>query len=317
MLSVTDNSQEARGDASLVASTLPISEINLVRCVQSTRASGSYKFISPHLEADELARSENMNNRNIRRIAALSDQDTADARRVVACIEGVPATAKVGIEPTCKVAGRMRRRNSDVAEIAGAVARWNVHAAAERNGEMRIVAADALPLVEDLPCRHGRPRVLVSERDVMVNEIADRLDARPAGRRFIEQLPRDVGKPICFAIPAAEQIEEGLRWKILDCVLHGRRRDHVGQAAVAHRSVGRQAHAARRSNEPAAPVPEAVAVGRDRHGRRGDEVIGYDNIGCPREMRSDHRDQWRDLREVVDHLKTDTDSHAWASASLH
>ena len=30
MLSVTDNSQEARGDASLVASTLPISEINLV-----------------------------------------------------------------------------------------------------------------------------------------------------------------------------------------------------------------------------------------------------------------------------------------------
>lgn len=31
MLSVTDNSHEARGDASLVASTLPISEINLVR----------------------------------------------------------------------------------------------------------------------------------------------------------------------------------------------------------------------------------------------------------------------------------------------
>jgi hypothetical protein len=36
------------------------------------------------------------------------------------------------------------RRNADVAEIAGAVARWNVHAAAERDGEMRIVAADAI-----------------------------------------------------------------------------------------------------------------------------------------------------------------------------
>lgn len=30
MLSVTDNSQEARGDAGLVALALPISEINLV-----------------------------------------------------------------------------------------------------------------------------------------------------------------------------------------------------------------------------------------------------------------------------------------------
>lgn len=30
MLSVTDNSQEARGDAWLVAPTLPISEVNLV-----------------------------------------------------------------------------------------------------------------------------------------------------------------------------------------------------------------------------------------------------------------------------------------------
>jgi hypothetical protein len=31
MLSVTDNSQEAGGDASLLTPTLPISEINLVR----------------------------------------------------------------------------------------------------------------------------------------------------------------------------------------------------------------------------------------------------------------------------------------------
>lgn len=31
MLSVTDNSQEARGDANPVAPALPISEINLVR----------------------------------------------------------------------------------------------------------------------------------------------------------------------------------------------------------------------------------------------------------------------------------------------
>lgn len=126
MLSVTDNSQEARGDACLVAPTLPISEINLVR---RPPTSGSHQFIGPHLEADELAWSENMNNRNIRRIAALGDQDTADARRVVACVEGVPATAEVGLEPTCKVAGGVRRRNADVAEIAGAVARWNVHAA--------------------------------------------------------------------------------------------------------------------------------------------------------------------------------------------
>ena len=47
----------------------------------------------------------------------------------------------------------VRRRHADVAEIAGAVARRNVHAATERDGEVRVVAAHAGPVVDRPPMR--------------------------------------------------------------------------------------------------------------------------------------------------------------------
>ncbi len=152
--------------------------------------------------------------------------------------------------------------------------------------------------------------MLVAERDVVVDEIANRLDPRPARRRLLEQLPCDIGKPVGLAVAAAEQIDDGLRRQILDRMLRGRRHDHIGQTAVAHRAVGGKAHPAGRRDDPAAPVAEAVAIGRDGHGRTGGEIIGHDDIGGAREMRAQHRDQRRRLRKVVDHLVADANFHA-------
>ena len=95
----------------------------------------------------------------------------------------------VGLEPSGEVHRAVRRRHADVAEVAGAVARRDVHAAAERDGQMREVAADALALVEGLPRRLGRARVLRSRSDVAVDVVADRLHA-----------PRAVG-----ALPNSDQ----------------------------------------------------------------------------------------------------------------
>ena len=64
--------------------------------------------------------------------------------------KAVPGAAKIGFEPAGKVHRRVRRRQADVAEIAGAIARRNVHAATQRDREMREVAADAATLVEGL-----------------------------------------------------------------------------------------------------------------------------------------------------------------------
>src|ERR1700741_2444457 len=152
------------------------------------------QLIRPDFKADEGVWPESLRNWNVRGIAALGDQDAADPRNVVACVEGVPVAAEIGLKPAGKVARRVGRRHSDITEIAGAISRGNVHAAAERDGKVRVVAADAFALVEYLRRRHGRPRMLVTKRDVVVNEIADCLDPRPTRCCPLEQRPRNIGK---------------------------------------------------------------------------------------------------------------------------
>src|SRR5258708_6273688 len=149
-------------------------------------------FVGPYLEADQGVRPEGLGDRHIGGIAALRYQDAADPRHVVARIEHVPASADIGLEPAGEVTHRPRQRGADVAEVPGAVARRNIHAAAEGDGEMGIVAAHAFSFIVDFPGRHGGAGVFIAERDVTMDEIANRLHPRPARRGFLEQLPCDV-----------------------------------------------------------------------------------------------------------------------------
>ena len=144
-----------------------------------------------------------------------------------------------------------------------------------------------------------------------MDEVADRLDPRPARRRLAEQLPGDVGQPIGLAIAAAEQKDQRLLGQILDRdAARPRARPHRAGRCRRTDAVGRQPHAAGGRDDPAAPVAEAVAIGRDRHGGIGGQVIRHDDVGRPREMRAEHRDHRRCLRKVVDHLEADTNFHA-------
>src|SRR6266404_8952978 len=68
-------------------------------------------------------------------------------------------------------------------------------------------ASSRLALVENFPRRHGRACVLVTEGDVAMNEVANRMDPRPARRCLLKQLPCDVGKPVGLAVAAAKQID--------------------------------------------------------------------------------------------------------------
>src|SRR3954471_24986249 len=133
----------------------------------------SGRFVGPYLEADQRIRPERLGDRNIRGVAALRDQHAADPRHVVARIEHLPAPAEIGLEPAGEVADRPRLRRADVAEVTGAIARRNVHAATEGDGEMGIVATDALAFVVGFPRRLGGARMLVAERDMAVHVVAD------------------------------------------------------------------------------------------------------------------------------------------------
>jgi|SRR3954467_3354649 hypothetical protein len=130
----------------------------------------SHDLVGPDFEAYQCVWAERLRDRDIRSIATLRDQDATDSRHVVTWIESAPMPADIGFKPAGEISHRPWLRRADVAEIPGAIARGNVHAAAERDGKMGIVAADALAFLISLPRRFAGACVLVSESDVMVDE---------------------------------------------------------------------------------------------------------------------------------------------------
>src|SRR5215212_1057505 len=90
---------------------------------------------------------------------------------------------------------------------------------------MGVVAADPALLGIGLSGRAGRARVLITERDMVVNEVADRLHAWPAQRGGSEQPPSLVRQTIRFAIPAPEQEQQGVCGQGLNQMLLG---SHIG-----------------------------------------------------------------------------------------
>ena len=110
----------------------------------------------------------------------IARHDPTDPRPVVARIERVPATAEIDFEPGAEIHRRRIRRHADVTEIAGAIARRNVHAAAERRREGGIVPAYSGALGVGFPRRFGASREVISEIYVAMDELNDRLHSRPA-----------------------------------------------------------------------------------------------------------------------------------------
>src|SRR4029453_227479 len=226
-------------------------------------------LIRPYLEAPQRVGAEGVGDGNVGGVAAASDQDAADAGHVVARVERVPASAEIGLEPAGEIHRAIGRRHADVAEIAGAIARRNVHAAAEGDSEVGVVAAHASALLVGLPRRLGGAGMLVAELNVVMDEIADRLDAPPTCGRVAEQAPGDLGQAVGLAVATAEEKDDRLVGQFLDRLLRRRGGHHVERAAVAHGAIAREADSARGRHEATAPVAEAIAVGRDRDGGAG------------------------------------------------
>ena len=112
----------------------------------------SGQFVSPDLEFRQRIFTECLVQRYIGSIAAARDQNSRKPRFVVAGIEGPPFASQEHLHPRGEVPRRMRLRLTDVAQISGAVAGRNVHAATQRDGEMGKIAADSLSLGQGLRC---------------------------------------------------------------------------------------------------------------------------------------------------------------------
>ena len=169
------------------------------------------------------------------------------------------------------------------------------------------VATHAHALLIGLPRRARRARMLVAERELAVHEVADRLDPTPAGGRIAEELPRDRGQAVGFAVAAAEQKDERVVGQQLDRRLPRLGGDDVVDAV--DQRVRGDARLAGRSHDAAAPVAEGVAVGRHRKGRLGHDPVRNDDVGCVREVDVQHQDHRCRLRTVVHQLVAYADLH--------
>src|SRR4029453_1401903 len=134
----------------------------------------------------------------------------SDARDIVSWIERMPGTPEICLEPSGKIHRRGIFRSADVTQIAGAIPRGNVHAAAEGDGQVGEVAADALAVGEDLQGGLRGAREFVAELDVLVDEIANRLHAPPAERGAGEQVPSDLGHLVGLAVPTSQEEHQRL-----------------------------------------------------------------------------------------------------------
>jgi hypothetical protein len=77
-----------------------------------------------------------------------------------------------------------------------------------------------------------------------------------------------------FSVPAAQEINQRVRWQVFDRMLNSRSSYGIRQAAVMDHAVGGQPHRSGRRHDTGAPVAEYVAIRRDRHRRPGGEMIG-------------------------------------------
>jgi hypothetical protein len=111
--------------------------------------------------------------------------------------------------------------------------------ATEGDREVSIVPAYAGAIAEGFPSRPAGTRMFIAEGNVLVNEVADGLDATPAERRLPEQRPCDLGKPIGLAIAAAQQEHQGLVGQVFHSVLICLAGDHIRLVRVVHDPIGR------------------------------------------------------------------------------
>src|SRR5438046_1851556 len=99
-----------------------------------------FDLVRPNDKFFEVGDAEGGGEGDVHRIAAAGHQYAADAGRVVAGVEGPPAVAEVDFEPRAEIHRTRNGRDADVAEVAGGVARGDVHAAAEGDRQVREIA---------------------------------------------------------------------------------------------------------------------------------------------------------------------------------
>jgi len=122
------------------------------------------------------------------------------------------------------------------------------------------VTADAYTLGMPLRGSAVGTGVLVSELQVVMNVVTDRLHALPASIDAGESRPRQIGKFLSVAVAAAQKIRQRLIRQSADNPLLRIGDDCVGLATVADDEVAPDFQQSRRGDEPRAGIAKGIQI---------------------------------------------------------
>jgi hypothetical protein len=157
---------------------------------------GAGDFVSPYLKTIQHVRAIRCGDCHVRGVAAAGNQDASNSRLIVAWIKAVPVVAEKDLHRPCKIHRRINRRHAYIPQVGGAIAGGDIEAATKRDRQVRIVATNALALIESLPGSLRRTGVLIAECNVLMDIVTDGLNPPPAERSVSEEFPGDVGKQV-------------------------------------------------------------------------------------------------------------------------
>ena len=143
----------------------------------------------------------------------------------------------------------------------------NVECATKGNGEVGVVPETPIPFLIGFGSGAGRPCILVTECDAVMDEIADRLHPSPTRLGLAKQLPAHIQQLVAFAKSTGQQEDEGVVRQMLNRDLSRIRHDRVGQATIVHDSVSTDNDGAGRGDNSAAPITETITIADDRYRR--------------------------------------------------
>src|ERR1700744_4416697 len=126
-------------------------------------------------------------------------EDATDAWHVVACVKGPPAVFEIDLEPCAEIHGAAGW-HADISEIASGVACRDIHGAAEGDGQMLEITADADALGEDIERCLGWARRYIVKAYFLVDPVTDSLHASPARGRLAEEFVGNVAEAVDFTI---------------------------------------------------------------------------------------------------------------------
>ena len=120
----------------------------------------------------------------------------------------MPAVPDIDLEIGVEIHRRSGVLKPHVRQVTGGVASWDIKAAAEGDGRVRKIAADAKALADDFARRRIRAAAAPPVMDIAVKPVANRLDPREPVLKLAKLPKRKIHQPIGVAISARKRVAQ-------------------------------------------------------------------------------------------------------------